>query len=401
MSRQSRQSDEKVKKKKKGLAKLWGFVTRSSKTDNSGREESSSIQRTEDDLPLAPPPPLSYLVNRGPGEHPNGGSRHSSLQSPSMPKLGLSVSPPTAPSSMLPSPASSRPSGADLDAAVEVARNGGPYEDQEYRYIDDNRLGSKTLHTMLSEPDIRQRFSPTQPLPDVTNRPPAPTRLSREKSLPPIPGEARPRPLPNVADTRPQTMHAFDPRTLPAGSRPPYDFLPPQAPFRNSDNRRQSFNGLASRPNLDGLQTPPQRMSFGPKYDEFGISRRSLHLGHVQENPSVQSFMTPSSKRKSRFNLSSLLGKKQSAPERDLMRDSVAQQLPAYSMRNSGSDAQDEVMTNGYATSTSRHSALSASPAGPRLSVTSRKALEELVSQDSDFVAYRYPSNDQRLDLLR
>jgi hypothetical protein len=66
-------------------------------------------------------------------------------------------------------------------------------------------------------------------------------------------------------------------------------------------------------------------------------------------------------------------------------------------------DAQDDMTTNGYTTSTSRHSALSSNPpnSGLRMSVTSRKALEELVQQDPDFVAYRYPSSDQRLDLLR
>ena len=68
-------------------------------------------------------------------------------------------------------------------------------------------------------------------------------------------------------------------------------------------------------------------------------------------------------------------------------------------------DTPDDVATNGYAASTSRHSAISASTNTPspnlRMSVTSRKALEELVHQDADFVAYRYPSSDQRLDLLR
>jgi len=66
---------------------------------------------------------------------------------------------------------------------------------------------------------------------------------------------------------------------------------------------------------------------------------------------------------------------------------------------------QDDVATIGYAASASRHSAISASTNAPspnlRMSVTSRKALEELVQEDPEFVAYRYPSNDQRLDILR
>jgi len=83
------------------------------------------------------------------------------------------------------------------------------------------------------------------------------------------------------------------------------------------------------------------------------------------------------------------------------MQEAVAHQFP--SMGYSPYDNQDDLTTNGYATSTSRHSTFSSGPLNPnmRMSVTSRKALEELVQQDADLVAYRYPSNDQRLDLLR
>jgi hypothetical protein len=35
------------------------------------------------------------------------------------------------------------------------------------------------------------------------------------------------------------------------------------------------------------------------------------------------------------------------------------------------------------------------------MSIASRKAIEELVDQDPEFVAYRYPSADQNLTLLR
>lgn len=97
-------------------------------------------------------------------------------------------------------------------------------------------------------------------------------------------------------------------------------------------------------------------------------------------------------KRKSRFGLSSLLGKRAS-------KEKEAHRFPT--MRNSGTS--DDIMTNGYNTSISRHSGMSlgGSGPGPRLSITSRRALEELVSQDAEFVAYRYPSSEQRLDLAR
>jgi hypothetical protein len=97
-----------------------------------------------------------------------------------------------------------------------------------------------------------------------------------------------------------------------------------------------------------------------------------------------------SMKRKSKFGLSALLGKKNIPSDVEYTDENIV-------MRRSGSDGQDDPLTSGYATSGSRHSG----GAHPRLSITSRKALEERVAQDPEFVAYRYPSNNQRLDLLR
>ncbi|THV05056.1 hypothetical protein K435DRAFT_774051 [Dendrothele bispora CBS 962.96] len=409
----SRQSEEKPKKKK-GLAKIWGIVTRSSKNGSNSRGSNSldRSERTEDDLPLAPPPPLSYLVNRGPGEHlSGGGARHAStpsLPSTTSPKFGLSasgISPPTAPSTNLPSPASSRQSGTDQDGAVK--KHSGNADDFELQPPDSNLDNSKNIYTVISEPNLRQRmsqsptshsaFSPAtnQPLSQSLSSRPTSSLIMREKSLPPLPGEAVPRVSPN-GDPRPRTVYTFDPRQLPPGSSPPHDFVPPQAPFRNGDMRRQSFGGLTSRPNLDGIvsmsmngRTMPGT-GFGQSYDEFGNSSRSLRLG--KDSPSrFSTAPVQQTKRKSRFGLSALLGRKNSTDK-----DPV---LETHQFPPAGSDAPDEVMT-GYATSTSRHSAFSMAP-GPRISVTSRKALEDLVQQDSEFVAYRYPSNDQRLDLLR
>jgi len=144
------------------------------------------------------------------------------------------------------------------------------------------------------------------------------------------------------------------------------------------------------------------RRSFGPRYDEFGISTRSLgRLDNVQEKYRATS-PHPSSKRKSKFGLSSLLGKKSEKREPDFVQqENIVHQFP--SMGFSSYDVQDDATIN-HATPTSRHSAFSSGAAANpnlRMSVTSRKALEDLVQQDPEFVAYRYPSNDQRLDLLR
>ncbi|KAK0225680.1 hypothetical protein IW262DRAFT_703773 [Armillaria fumosa] len=399
LSRQSRQSESKSQKKKKGLAKIWRMVTRGSKHDAIANEKRQlqSNGRTEDDYPLAPPPPLTYLMSRE--------GRHASTPSltSSPPKLSAGVSPPTAPSSLLPSPASSR-SVQDADTAV-IRKLSGNYDD-----IDEKSL-SRNVHTMTSDPDIRKRVASSSPVPNLPNNyinlPVPPTSLTREKSLPPLPGEARRRSNNALASSdRPQTVYTFDSRRPPPGAGPTHDFLPPQAPFRNPEARRQSFGGLTSRPNLDGLsdrarnQTMAgygQRQSMGPTYDEFGNSRHSLRLDYAATTSNRNSVPQPT-KRKSRFGLSSLLGKKQ--PERNLMQENIAQQFPSF-RQSAGSDALDEVTTNGgYATSASRHSAFSG-VGGPRMSITSRKALEELVAQDTDFVAYRYPSNDQHLDLAR
>jgi hypothetical protein len=154
-------------------------------------------------------------------------------------------------------------------------------------------------------------------------------------------------------------------------------------------------------PSTPKLSTYGGRKSFGPSYDEFGLSRRSLgRLEYVQENMPPLASPTPT-KRKSKFGLSSLLGKKHPSRQLEVTNEPYMHQFP--SRRLSGSDGQDDSTANGYATSTSRHSALSmgGTNSNVRMSITSRKALEELVPQDAEFVAYRYPSTDQRLDLLR
>jgi hypothetical protein len=414
-------SEGKTKKKKGGLAKIWRIVTGSGKSEAANtRDLLQKAVGNDDDLPLAPPPPLSYLVDRGPTEILHSGSmRHTST--PSLPsvtsaKIGLSssgMSPPTAPSSILPSPTSLRPSGPDIEVVdSHNTNNNGNAHDQDYKFEQDDVSGKnqnviwRSMQPNTQEPDIRSQTKADSTWPSLNNNGGARAiSFSREKSLPPIPpGELPAQVLPS--DFRPRTLYTYDPRQLPP-SRPAHDFSPPQAPFRSADVRRQSFGGISSRPNLP-IQTMPNskpvgldmRRPFGPHYDEFGISRRSLgKLEHVQEMPNRAPSPFPLTKRKSKFTLSSLLGKKQ---DKQPMQENYGQ-FPAigYSLY----DTQDDVATNGYAASASRHSAISASTntqsPNLRMSVTSRKALEELVQQDSEFLAYRYPSNDQRLDLLR
>ncbi|KAG6900549.1 hypothetical protein C0993_009126 [Termitomyces sp. T159_Od127] len=401
--------DGSPKKKKKGLAKIWGLVT--GKNLNATRSEvSQSSDRNEDDSPLAPPPPLSYLVNRGPSELRVNSNRHGS--NPSLPSLthskmlgnGLAspvLSPSSGPSSLFSSPApSSRISGPDAEV-VEVLNNAP--EDKEYHSRDtSNGRQPKTVHPVTSEPDIRQRVSradsPVPPLPDVKRL--APT-IVRDKSLPPLPPEAvSPSLSGNVGDSRPLTLFtSYEPRHLPSGSNFPVDFIPPNAPFRNIDVRRQSFGGVSSRPTIN-INTMPMngRYSGSPvasHYDDFGHSRRSL--GPLDSFKDTIPGHQPA-KRKSKFGLASLLGKKSTSTSKEEYADSSPLQFP--SMRRSGSYGQEDAVF-GEVTPTLRYSAPSFGVPPSRLSITSRKALEERVTQDPNFVAYRYPSNDHRLDLLR
>ncbi|KAL0955895.1 hypothetical protein HGRIS_002092 [Hohenbuehelia grisea] len=436
---------EKPKKKKNGLAKIWRLVTGSGKHDTPHADSiKSSGDRTEDDAPLAPPPPLSYLVDRTPGEALSGSmsspsTRHMSTPSlapvsPKMPGVPLSpgMSSSTPPSSMLPSPVSSRPSAhlEIVDPSADSWKSNGGIEDPSLQLSRDQRLDesmlpdgalkpgvSRNVQPMNSEPDMRRRSSQSP----ATVRPPLPTPpqsrplsvMSRDKSLPPLPGnntfpaDARPRSGTTGNADRPRTVYAYDVRALPPGSGPAHDFLPPQAGFRAPDARRQSFGGMSSRPNFAAQTMPAQykagadaRQSFSPQYDDFGLSRYSLRNEQTQNVPTTVS-ATP--KRKSRFGLSSLLGKKHSQPEKEslgLGYDTQQLQFPA--MRQSVSDMQEDMSASAYAASTSRHSAISGvGPNTARMSVASRKALDDLVSQDPDFIAYRYPSNEQRFDLLR
>jgi hypothetical protein len=390
----------KSKKKIGGLAKIWRKVT--GKAD----EDETDVALHHDDSPLPLPPSLSYLVERKP---PNdfgysGSNRHGStpsLPSVSSPKLmgqfPPGMSPPTAPSSILPSPVSLQQFGdIEIVDGRQTMYSDNPVHDDLNRQEDANGQQNNNnwqhMQPFVSEPDLRphnlQNPSKRQvlALPIGAARP---ALLLRDKSLPPIPvGETPAHVLPS---DRPKTFYALE-ATPKMGSR---SLAPPEAPFRG--DRRHSLYGTTSRPNL-GIHTMPvikpvdfdSGRSFGRGYDEFGSSRLSLGvLENIQENHAPQP-----TKRKSKFGLNTLLGKRNDKREQESQYDNHLVAGAPY-------DAQDDMTTTGYATSASRHSALSSSAANMRMSTYSRRPLEELVQQDSEFLAYRYPSSDQRLDPLR
>jgi len=366
----ARAAEEKAKKKKSGLIKWWRKVTGSNNPDAHLRN-----MPMEDDLPLAPPPPLSYLVSRGSaGDLSN--SRQSASASPpvSSPKFGQTI---TAPSPTSPT----YPRGEAEPSGVRTVIN--EQEKQPEKTDEGAGKGSSDwkVHSTASEPNLRQAANQPQLTPPVpqlpetvggSRRPSIVGGVSREKSLPPLPLDEPPAQI-NPGE-RPMTMYSYDPRgALPPGTRPPHDFLPPNPAFRSgADSRRQSFGGLGSRPEL-AIQTLPAnqgngysiRQSYHPQYDEFGNSQGEYY----------NTVSTP--KRKSKFGFGSLLtGKKGGQKEHEIGAGQAGgQPFPTMSGRWDDSTA--------------------------RMSIASRKPLDELVTQDPQFKAYRYPSGDQQFDFLK
>ncbi|KAI0930609.1 hypothetical protein AcV5_007277 [Taiwanofungus camphoratus] len=397
-------------KKKNGLKKIWKIVTGSaSKTGTrlTGRTHSRSLDRVEDDTPLAPPPPLSYLVDRDRG---TSSRRH--VSTPSLPSSAspnvfspYAASPPTAPSSLVPSPTSSRHPVGEKEAGSDSRKNSA---DQEHHVPSGDRnspeLDVRGRTTQGSPKTLSSSAGPQTPVTAQSIRPQS-VALRRDKSLPPIPGESSvefpDHPMPDV---RPQTIYTYNHLAIPLSGDD--KLLPPQAPFRTAELRRQSFGGLGSQP-YSAMQSLPPKGTFSRstfnvppflaeerKYGEFGASRFSLSQwqgGRV----TPRSIQTPGKprQRRSKFGLSSLFGKK-STDHDSKVGYGNADAADYAAFRTSGSDPEHGAV-NGYSGPGSAHSS------APRMSVASRKNIAELVEQDTEFVAYRYPSSDQRFDLVR
>lgn len=412
-------------KKKNGLKKIWKLVTGTSKGNAKGAGQSRSIDRHEDDAPLAPPPPLSYLVDRE-----GAGRRHVST-----PSLLSSISPnqfsqwasspPTAPSSALPSPTSSRYPTLVPEVNSELKDQPIPEMVVPDHRISAFELGSSSDGTP-NELDMRGRAvhsssrtlsSLGPPTPGATtpsNRPQSAVIIRRDKSLPPLPGETRVEfPSHPMPETRPQTMYDL----LQAPPNPATRGLPlPQAAFRAPEARRQSFGGMASMPHL-GVQSLPARSAYTrapvnvppflaeEKYAEFGASTPALSQWDGAPDATKRSLTTPGKpkQRRSKFGLASLFSKKSVELERPESQVDVGglsnrsgsmEPLDYNPYRSSASDQRDEPSWNGAAGPGSSHSS------APRMSIMS-KNIAELVEQDPEFVAYRYPSSDQRLEVMR
>ena len=399
-------------KKKNGLKKIWKLVTGTSKGSSKGNSQSRSVDRHEDDLPLAPPPPLSYLVDREGGGSRRHVSTPSLLSSVSPNQFSQwAPSPPTAPSSALPSPTSSRYPGPERELSGDMMKDCAIPE-----VVADNRISTFDLGSSNDNAEVdprgRTTHSSSRTLSSLGpatpgTRPQSAVVMRRDKSLPPLPGDSAVEfPSHPMPELRPQTMYDL---LQPPSSPTPIarGLAPPQAPFRTMETRRQSFGGMASTPHpavqsLPGRRVTPNVPPFlaEEKYAEFGASSPSLtQWGPAQAGK--RSLTTPSKpkQRRSRFGLSSLFGKKSSEMSRDsqVFAASVSngsmEPIDYNPYRSSASDQRgDEQSWTGPG------SAHSSNP--PRASTTSRN-IAELVDQDPEFVAYRYPSSGQRLEVLR
>lgn len=139
------------------------------------------------------------------------------------------------------------------------------------------------------------------------------------------------------------------------------------------------------------------------KYAEFGASSPALSQWGANQSGKRSLSGTPKKpkQRRSKFGLASLFGKKSSDAERDsqiytngAVNGSV-EPLDYNPYRSSVSDQREDNSYNGFSGPGSSHSSNA-----PRMSVAS-KNIAELVEQDPEFVAYRYPSSEQRLEVLR
>ncbi|CUA66900.1 hypothetical protein RSOLAG22IIIB_00350 [Rhizoctonia solani] len=361
------------KKKHKGLTKIWKIVTGSATKD---KHAPVHEKHQLDDEPLAPPPPLSYLVSRQGGERGGAGGARDLDRRASTPtsssRSAAAMSPATAPSSILPSPTSQRfpwrDSGSDEDR--------GPREKREGSYLE---VPSPMSMSTVS-PNGRRSFST-----GATTSPNRPASFyNTNKSLPPLPSEAFSRgngrsPM----DARPQTLAVYGPRRSELNINAAFSQEPlaaPRAPF-GVETRRQSFGGTTARPDLDGPLVPPPRI--GTRYDEFGASRRSLGSLDNRDRYTMNG-KAESTKRGSmgRRLASFLTGghKKREDWEPHFGRN--GEHHPSYP--GPGQFAHRETPTAGYA----------------RSMTASGKRLDSVPMDD--FVAIRYPSAEcQSLDMLR
>ena len=394
----------KSKKKSKGLGKIWKIMTGQKDHaeeahpralhDSPGQEEDFSA-------PLAPPPPLSVLARErsewSPPNHRQSMPPASHPRSASTPAPGsMGVSPPSAPSSLLPSPTSNRfPFNASDERRSSANKDDVEVDlDTSEDRDDPNRGAIRRASGIDSGP---QGGFLNVPRPPGAASPVTIRSSSLNKSLPPLPHE-----IPSfAAPNRPSTFYS---------TNPPLDttreLAAPNPSFRQ-EMRRQSFNGLTSkisRPSWGGGNNAAVQNEFAPppsigvRYDEFGGSRRSLGKFEDMRGRGSEvdlSNSKRSTKTRSRFGFGSLFGGHKKHTTSVSRYEDEDAPMPLPPPLNTGDPYHSRSLSHSSFSETGYAGDRSNGSMHPRMSIASTKKLGELVSQSEDFVAYRYPSTDQ------
>jgi hypothetical protein len=273
-------------------------------------------------------------------------------------------------------------------------------------------LHRPALHRVVSEPDVKVPVKsrirhPPPPLPSTlnasTSRPPSIKSFSSarpfstytvDKDLPPLPPNAEDQEaihqsvpdLSQLLQAAPtNAMQPFPRQTTPIEFSA-YNSNPLLSPPRfNPEPRRQSFSGMSSQPlAVIPMTSQPTGLTNG-QFNDFGAPRRSLNRldnprylceTPTQDKKEAVAFDKPTSqptisKRRSRFGLSSLLGRKSQDKEKPLRRPHT-------------SHAED-VSFIAQPLELPRHT---------RPSTGSRHG--QSVDQERNFIAYRYPSAQEQ-----
>jgi hypothetical protein len=428
-------ADEVVKPKKHTIKRLWKKMT--GKDNGSSR---SRTQRPQEDLdvPLDPPPSLSYLVNRSNGHERSPHIRHAS--SPPVQSSGRSSPLPRSPSLSVPPPLSPA-TGASISSLSatslrdgslgEDRRHSGPIDELELT-IDDGS-GERRERIRGIQTYSGKSRSVTYPTAEPWRQGVYPSPSDATFSLQHIGGSIQPQPTSSNKELPPLPDETFYGIRSQPTLRPFTTYDTPSPPFK-TEARRQSFSDLFSRPvtqtlgNLisrspkisDALVPPPPL--FGTfQVDEFGASAPSL-VGRWEDEPSHYAALSlslsptkseKSSKRRSRFTsgLSSIFGGSSSSAgrrsaEREMqLRDAAlggtglapndGHVYPRFADEYPMSRAsRSEVAFRNSSTSLVTFSR-------PSPSSVSSKRFDSLIPQESDFIALRYPTESERVDLVR
>ncbi|KAG8759263.1 hypothetical protein FRC14_006339 [Serendipita sp. 396] len=459
-SRRSGSPDGKVKKSG-GIGKLWRMVR--PKKSESKHTNSVPSYAQEDDLstPLPPPPMMPYLANQRQVPPPhvrqtsNSGSQNGYLPPTSHPRSmsqpgtmsGGAISPTTAPSSSLPSPTSNRfpwreSSGDDRRQSVIKELNGDmdaqggtspePNGSGQYTDPNSNRLPMTAGSASSEYGRMLQPSTNAQP-----TRSPAPsTAILSSSAHSPRPVSSVHKPLPPPPPNESNVRHTYTaprPATMVVPEEP---YMPPTTYREDTyDNRRESLSGATVR--VDAL--PPGAaqglhvkrsipaiayndggqpyQEFGRPYDNYGLTPYSngtlSDSGKSKRRSRFLPFLSKKEKEKDKVPFApqqldggfAQYGRSPSGPlappirpglgHNGRSRSSASLSTPDYT----GNGMQGLSSPSfGYTEGGRPMSGYSTFTNGQR---PNKALIDEVVPRDNDFLAYRYPSTEQSLDVSR